>query len=178
MELPPLARGKETCSSTTWGFFGITPARAGKSWGEHCLQSLGRNYPRSRGEKATFLRGVTHSLELPPLARGKVGFKITDNLVLGITPARAGKSSRACMQAHTARNYPRSRGEKSSGLRIISSGLELPPLARGKEAEKLGKKGCLGITPARAGKSQHSPAPNRAQWNYPRSRGEKKPLSR
>ncbi len=152
MELPPLARGKETCSSTTWGFFGITPARAGKSWGEHCLQSLGRNYPRSRGEKLARVHAGTHRPELPPLARGKV-FWVEDNLFrVGITPARAGKRSRKARQEGVSWNYPRSRGEKPALSCTKSCAMELPPLARGKEAFKSLDASTAGITPARAGK--------------------------
>ena len=111
------------------------------------------NYPRSRGEKFNPFFFIILFLELPPLARGKVGACGRYWGSMGITPARAGK--RILFRHHSpfVKNYPRSRGEKRFGLVLARFALELPPLARGKGAAPDSYLRIAGITPARAGKS-------------------------
>ena len=70
----------------------------------------------------------------------------------GITPARAGKSVELVLQANHEWNYPRSRGEEASNWSLDAMALELPPLARGRDATVATLIGVAGITPARAGK--------------------------
>ena len=111
-------------------------------------------------------------LELPPLARGRVQPPREHTRSSGITPARAGKSIARKIMKPFSRNYPRSRGEEPLRGAGILNFTELPPLARGRAAHSAPAPTALGITPARAGKSDGR-APMRAgRWNYPRSRGE------
>ena len=116
--------------------------------------------------------------ELPPLARGTVevgcAFKILD----GITPARAGNSSRYPQGRRSQRNYPRSRGEQSIKAELKPNHGELPPLARGTGFDAEGISYQIRITPARAGNSGRPSRVHRAPWNYPRSRGEQRQPSR
>ena len=91
-ELPPLARGKVLKLDIWYFITGITPARAGKRNANEAGQQINRNYPRSRGEKLGCGGAVGVVVELPPLARGKVGQRRGAVVVVGITPARAGKS--------------------------------------------------------------------------------------
>ena len=53
-------------------------------------------------------------------------------------------------------------------------GLELPPLARGREEQHRRANARLRITPARAGKSSAPAGTYALKWNYPRSRGEER----
>ena len=91
-ELPPLARGKVLKLDIWYFITGITPARAGKRNANEAGQQINRNSPRSRGEKLGCVVAVGVVVELPPLARGKVGQRRGAVVVVGITPARAGKS--------------------------------------------------------------------------------------
>ena len=91
---------------------GITPARAGKRALQPAPDRRHGNYPRSRGEEQPRPIYRNISLELPPLARGRVVCGCFSGLPGGITPARAGKSSGVYRGNNTYRNYPRSRGEE------------------------------------------------------------------
>ena len=137
------------------------------------LRGLYRNYPRSRGEKRAFPTRRKARTELPPLARGKVICAERSVWVGGITPARAGKSYSRLESLWGLWNYPRSRGEKYSGITSRGSVTELPPLARGKEHPTWTGSTSRGITPARAGKSFLRCLGCECFGNYPRSRGEK-----
>ena len=172
-ELPPLARGKVWGGNKGYGFRGITPARAGKSWAQILPGKVAWNYPRSRGEKCPNSVSIFCLMELPPLARGKAYPKPVLLARVGITPARAGKRRIPPRCEYMGRNYPRSRGEKGSSRCMRPVGQELPPLARGKASLMPCPDASQGITPARAGKSASAAKTLPLSRNYPRSRGEK-----
>ena len=151
-ELPPLARGKAQRSTLVQVGDRITPARAGKRASPCGRECRPRNYPRSRGEKHSVLLRIGGRGELPPLARGKARGRGLCHPHIGITPARAGKRAETVNDGVAFRNYPRSRGEKSEPIWVACSCLELPPLARGKDAASSMTSYSSGITPARAGK--------------------------
>ncbi|EPD26786.1 hypothetical protein HMPREF9237_00715 [Actinotignum schaalii FB123-CNA-2] len=171
-ELPPLARGRAETTICPIDPSGITPARAGKSadrTARHCGHG---NYPRSRGEENTRGKHLHIFRELPPLARGRVNSAAFNIAQLGITPARAGKRPDPGPSFAKAGNYPRSRGEEELGVRGGYPCVELPPLARGRDAMTTERRRHRGITPARAGKSPTlGPVVGKVR-NYPRSRGE------
>ena len=151
-ELPPLARGKARAAAQPLRGSGITPARAGKSINFLSIQGIYQNYPRSRGEKSTTIFSPACTRELPPLARGKAQRSTLVQVGDRITPARAGKRAETVNDGVAFRNYPRSRGEKSEPIWVACSCLELPPLARGKDAASSMTSYSSGITLARAGK--------------------------
>ena len=151
-ELPPLARGRGAATSITTTRGGITPACAGKRDRESGEDSLRGNYPRLRGEEARIWQNPAKSLELPPLARGRVDI---ENYFL---PRQW--------------NYPRLRGEERLIVSWRGRSWELPPLARGRVPRPRSRMRRAGITPACAGKSWALAVPNSAEWNYPRLRGE------
>ena len=173
MGSPPHARGKGKAGPGRFKGWGITPARAGKS----CLVSThlpaSQDHPRTRGEKRMMLVVVMPTSGSPPHARGKGHlFKVQIN-GLGITPARAGKSSRLCREIHLKLDHPRTRGEKDK-LLIDQIGLEgSPPHARGKGVVTVPTVMVGGITPARAGKRYHLLAITDGNRDHPRTRGEK-----
>ena len=156
-----------------WCCCGITPARAGKSGPKAGCRCCSWNYPRSRGEKQILAAGSVAWRELPPLARGKDWYEQNGIEINRITPARAGKSSSSCSTVARQRNYPRSRGEKSTTIFSPACTRELPPLARGKAQRSTLVQVGDRITPARAGKRRHSSLHLCHGRNYPRSRGEK-----
>ena len=93
---PPLARGNRRIWRTGMSTRGFTPARAGKSL--RPLRGGGRGgvHPRSRGEILSSASAFLAALGSPPLARGNQIAEIYPQLVLGFTPARAGKSISDC----------------------------------------------------------------------------------
>ena len=110
--------------------------------------------------------------ELPPLARGRGKDAGKRWLSIGITPARAGKRFQTTLVEVQNGNYPRSRGEERKLVfgRLVRP--ELPPLARGREDKQSPYRTSIGITPARAGKSEWREYMGAHPRNYPRSRGE------
>ena len=173
MGSPPHARGKGKAGPGRFKGWGITPARAGKS----CLVSThlpaSQDHPRTRGEKRMMLVVVMPTSGSPPHARGKGHlFKVQIN-GLGITPARAGKSSRLCREIHLKLDHPRTRGEKGNMDISAVVGQGSPPHARGKGTfSPTTYLGCR-ITPARAGKRWGKTCPPFPAQDHPRTRGEK-----
>ena len=150
----PRSRGEESVRfATAQVARGITPARAGKRGLLLQRRVPQRNYPRSRGEEHSWLLAGFATVELPPLARGRVPRITSFWIQTGITPARAGKRPTPKISASSERNYPRSRGEEYPAMNTMSWLPELPPLARGRECLEDDEEMTAGITPARAGKS-------------------------
>ena len=94
-------------------------------------------------------------------------------LVLGITPAYAGKSRHGGWYFLGKRDHPRACGEKTDGGDPLLVPMGSPPRMRGKVAFHLKASFYLRITPAHAGKRYHflwriSPAKD-----HPRACGEK-----
>ena len=167
VELPPLVRGRVALINVMASSNGITPARAGKRILDTPIRRGGGNYPRSCGEESLGASPSIEVLELPPLVRGRVAVFSGPAGLDGITPARAGKSTR--YQAHeiALRNYPRSCGEEGALLSSSNFISELPPLVRGRAAMPLPFLSCLGITPARAGKREDTRGRRRASRELP-----------
>ena len=109
----------------------------------------------------------------PPHMRGKV-YELTDEgLVLGITPAHAGKSNAVRSAEELGRDHPRTCGEKKCGKFTAISGLGSPPHMRGKESAVEFNGGDVGITPAHAGKSHPADCRCCVPGDHPRTCGEK-----
>ena len=124
----------------------------GKARNTICRSRVTRDHPRLCGEKQV-LRFHRHShAGSPPPMRGKDGFLCRCRLLVGITPAYAGKSivERRCKSQW--RDHPRLCGEKVSAVGVFSPFNGSPPPMRGKgEAPDLSYH-TERITPAYAGK--------------------------
>ena len=105
--------------------------------------------------------------------RGKVAVATKEDPPDRITPAYAGKSNLAKKEVKNFGDHPRLCGEKLK-RQIESKQLKgSPPPMRGK-ADQIGIKNPeVGITPAYAGKSCHSPFPFDCSKDHPRLCGEK-----
>ena len=68
----------------------------------------------------------------PPRMRGKASHHEVCVLVLGITPAYAGKSSTATLAAHSTGDHPRVCGEKSANPKVRDTMEGASPRMRGK----------------------------------------------
>ena len=89
---------------------------------------------------------------LPPRGRGRVFFCRWALLLVGITPAWAGKSTIALLVAHLREDYPRVGGEENHVSSSPSPAIGLPPRGRGRGTPSLRDPGAARITPAWAGK--------------------------
>ena len=170
---PPRMRGKGCRDKVKHCFHGITPAYAGKRAG--CLSQCpqGWDHPRVCGEKSSLSRKETTTSGSPPRMRGKEAFPKFLHVLIGITPAYAGKRRQTGNQNHDAEDHPRVCGEKCFAISAALSEMGSPPRMRGKERILQARATKTRITPAYAGKSLHSTLVFCNRWDHPRVCGEK-----
>ena len=146
-------RGKVSHIATIALYTGITPAHAGKSYDERYEKSLGKDHPRTCGEKASCLCIFALSLGSPPHMRGKVHTLIVLYDNHGITPAHAGKSYIGKIMYAPCKDHPRTCGEKRLMNSTKNQENGSPPHMRGKDRRDSTVRKAFRITPAHAGKS-------------------------
>ena len=91
----------------------------------------------------------------------------------GITPAYAGKRDDALIDGLIHEDHPRMCGEKGSSSCSCFAMSGSPPHVRGKGTGCCPGTGCVGITPACAGKSAPGHPASCFPWDHPRTCGEK-----
>ena len=133
------------------------------------------DHPRLCGEKAFDVFPNSAKKGSPPPMRGKVKEWDTENQVLGITPAYAGKRHRSAVRVRPWWDHPRLCGEKSTALVAGILSVGSPPPMRGKEFASYVNIFASGITPAYAGKRPFSTALTAFSRDHPRLCGEKYP---
>ena len=155
----------------------ITPAYAGKS--SPCtLRALSlRDHPRVCGEKQAAVALPQPVLGSPPRMRGKACLTLIIRLLLGITPAYAGKSTTAGRGRMPSRDHPRVCGEKNAASIWAICARGSPPRMRGKVICGHHLAHNPGITPAYAGKSSAHNAASVIRKDHPRVCGEKSTTS-
>ena len=109
----------------------------------------------------------------PPRVRGKDVANFSQELVIGITPACAGKRRVLYAVSGAGEDHPRVCGEKSLTDPGNAARWGSPPRVRGKVRFGLVVCRAVGITPACAGKRQPSTACTWSSWDHPRVCGEK-----
>ena len=166
-------RGKGKTYGIWWKGEGITPAHAGKRQLRIYAGSFPRDHPRTCGEKFYDDEGIKLALGSPPHMRGKEAAMRKHMRKVGITPAHAGKSYPIFMWHSTARDHPRTCGEKRTVHSRSSYLLGSPPHMRGKVSCGQGFTRPCRITPAHAGKRAVYFVPAISQGDHPRTCGEK-----
>ena len=121
------------------------------------------------GEKLILGLMYRHGEGSPPRGRGKVRFVLLLAVLVGITPAWAGKSFGVVLDAARRGDHPRVGGEKVMDDAYVDFYYGSPPRGRGKAYEQLQS----GITPAQAGKRRQSSHCLRPDRDHPRVGGEK-----
>ena len=112
---PPLVRERQAIKDGYLCRIGITPARAGKTRIKQRIPSSIWDHPRSCGKDSKFPLTGSSDKGSPPLVRERLVGRRLIRDVIGITPARAGKTY-PDRQAHPARqDHPRSCGKDSNG---------------------------------------------------------------
>ena len=169
---PPRVRGRvyllNTCSNCR-----ITPARAGKRGAGSLHGQPAEDHPRACGEELRIFapgrkvkgspprvrgrgapdQGAGRGHGSPPRVRGRVGDRAGPHLILGITPARAGKRISGFLPAAGQWDHPRACGEERKVNPPVGKKKGSPPRVRGRGPTGLPLMTPGGITPARAGKS-------------------------
>ncbi len=170
---PPRVRGKERLLPEKHTSSGITPAYAGKRCTRRPVQRMQRDHPRVCGEKVCGIWLKCASLGSPPRVRGKETLPEFLHVLIGITPACAGK--RDCHGRWRAyiKDHPRVCGEKPALPPGVLAPPGSPPRMRGKDFCQCHYKNSPGITPAYAGKSPASPPSRPSARDHPRVCGEK-----
>ena len=150
---PPPMRGKVTEAETVTKEDRITPAYAGKSPAGFSQYRDHWDHPRLCGEKSDRSATCFFKSGSPPPMRGKVRHAVKKVVVLGITPAYAGKSSGNGNTDSRRQDHPRLCGEKDFDVLHIPGMGGSPPPMRGKGTDRAEGIADIGITPAYAGKS-------------------------
>ena len=129
---PPRMRGKVQPLGERGSQAGITPACAGKREFRSSPRWCPRDHPRVCGEKKTVNPKTDKRVGSPPRMRGKACLTLIIRLLLGITPAHAGKSLPAVLKCPPTRDHPRVCGEKRRVRSWRALLLGSPPRMRGK----------------------------------------------
>ena len=125
------------------------------------------------GEKAGHCTRRVLPVGSPPRGRGKVFLTDLVRVVVGITPAQAGKSQTCPARRSRCRDHPRVGGEKLSSGAYVAKDKGSPPRRRGKGVNVNCSADDIGITPAWAGKRSQVAAALQSGWDHPRTGGEK-----
>ena len=149
---PPHRRGKVFLTDLVRIVVGITPAWAGKSPRLPDSKPAGKDHPRVGGEKIKAAARVGRCAGSPPRGRGKVRFVLLLAVLVGITPAWAGKSPCSSKLVNAFEDHPRVGGEKGVHLAVQLDQSGSPPRGRGKDSILAGVGLTKRITPAWAGK--------------------------
>ena len=168
----PLTRGKPSCRVRDRRRGGLIPAHAGKTFRRAHVHPGPEAHPRSRGEN-DYACGCTPLAEgSSPLTRGKPSALVPSEVVHGLIPAHAGKTSTSLNSWSGTRAHPRSRGENIvvRGEGVAGGGSS--PLTRGKQYRLRRENGLVWLIPAHAGKTDACPRRRSTRWAHPRSRGE------
>ena len=150
---PPRVRGKVPSFILRLNSSRITPACAGKR--PRFLWQPGRlwDHPRVCGEKPRFCGQADLVRGSPPRVRGKGWRTVAEALMIGITPACAGKSRLQGSNLQLPGDHPRVCGEKGNANLSSNGQLGSPPRVRGKGYQVSTQTSRARITPACAGKS-------------------------
>ena len=168
----PLARGTQLNTRECHAVVGLIPARAGNTDERRIGDDETGAHPRSRGEHGKTVTQVFSHPGSSPLARGTLGVRFVEPVVLGLIPAREGNTRLSTAQLGADRAHPRSRGEHLPAGQEALAREGSSPLARGTLSSSISPFFLGGLIPARAGNtSPRGPAPRR-RWAHPRSRGE------
>ena len=109
---PPHVRGKDDRQLILCVCLGITPACAGKSAISAERARRNKDHPRMCGEKYCWTLIACLNWGSPPHVRGKVLATQPQYLILGITPACAGKRVEQRIKDFMTWDHPRMCGEK------------------------------------------------------------------
>ena len=170
-------RGKHSRDAPSNVASRITPAGAGKTKTRAGFYRPRRDHPRRCGENSVSIPLIFDSAGSPPQVRGKQLKQHCAECCARITPAGAGKTLRAHVNAVVTADHPRRCGENADLLVAKRGALGSPPQVRGKRKFVLPPKSIPRITPAGAGKTPPCLSGLQCQADHPRRCGENNPIN-
>ena len=171
LESPPLVRERQVLQFRSLFSVGITPAHVGKTSPKPRIRISAGDHPRSCGkDRGQHLTGWPISGS-PPLVRERHSDAVPVTQYLGITPARAGKTPPEPGYPDRRQDHPRSCGKDCDSSLDATTVTGSPPLVRERPERLNNRESRIGITPARAGKTQHVLQLVFAKRDHPRSCG-------
>ena len=165
--LPPQVRGEHGVNLVTTQLGGLTPAGAGRTWGESCYYAAWWAYPRRCGENFLWRSRPVGRVGLPPQVRGERADRAVAFAASGLTPAGAGRTISWVMPMTSAAAYPRRCGENLRHHHKNGTKSGLPPQVRGEHGVNLVTMQLGGLTPAGAGRTSWSISAPVWWWGLP-----------
>ena len=92
--------------------------------------------------------------------------------MMGLIPARAGKTASIAMFVRRRWAHPRAGGENAIVIGMVREGMGSSPRGRGKRLLRRGHRLDGRLIPARAGKTVDSDSSAGTRWAHPRAGGE------
>ena len=132
---PPLVRERQNKYLSVLSAFGITPARAGKTWCPGLRIEHLWDHPRSCGKDRIHITPMAYMLGSPPLVRERRSNCPGAMSCSRITPARAGKTFTPFYCALPRLDHPRSCGKDLFGKSPLYEIPGSPPLVRERHAK-------------------------------------------
>ena len=151
---------------------GLIPARAGKTAAYSLLVRRSAAHPRAGGENSRIACASSTVSGSSPRGRGKRGQDGREAHASGLIPARAGKTHLEGVGGAGAAAHPRAGGENLDGVGGWVADAGSSPRGRGKPCRTGSIRRCLGLIPARAGKTAASTCRPLRRTAHPRAGGE------
>ena len=168
----PRGRGKPRRHSRQGPRRRLIPARAGKTSCPSCLSSGKRAHPRAVGENRSAATPIRSLVGSSPRGRGKPRCATCPRTIVGLIPARAGKTLIPTLSGTLRPAHPRAGGENDAGVPAGGRSSGSSTRGRGKRYARGAGDSADGLIPARAGKTKPFPPPHPSGRAHPRAGGE------
>ena len=149
----PRVRGKRAVRLSRPDWIGLIPARAGKTALPPVRRCHRPAHPRACGENWQLSSTMTCAAGSSPRVRGKRGAPRDEDGLIGLIPARAGKTAYTALRRTGEVAHPRACGENFPTPFPTIPRVGSSPRVRGKPPWPCAGRPATGLIPARAGKT-------------------------
>ncbi|SCQ64064.1 Hypothetical protein PFR_JS9-2_2012 [Propionibacterium freudenreichii] len=150
---PPRMRGEPVATDHESHGERITPAYAGRTFGNRASNVGAVDHPRVCGENHESHGELVPGAGSPPRMRGELSQQVQRHCRDGITPAYAGRTLGSLARRRRRQDHPRVCGENWVAALIASPAAGSPPRMRGELCLPVSAWLLRGITPAYAGRT-------------------------
>ena len=168
----PRGRGKLAIRSGDLPDQRLIPARAGKTEASGPVPGPESAHPRAGGENIQRTTSRASPKGSSPRGRGKPECTCSALGMIGLIPARAGKTARMVWSSQASSAHPRAGGENVGAFGDATRILGSSPRGRGKLLARAQSDMLQRLIPARAGKTSHPQARSYLLAAHPRAGGE------
>ena len=172
MGSPPHGRGPPAAGRREGVGHGLTPARAGTTYGSRSGSFSDWAHPRTGGDHASPSSVVSPSPGSPPHGRGPPSPAPVLPRPSGLTPARAGTTEQIAAKTDRCGGLTPARAGTTARTLAVDLQLSSPPHGRGPPHQPAGRGAGVGLTPARAGTTSTVGRPCLRQRAHPRTGGD------